>query len=129
MYYLFIKIFVYCIIIVQIANKVGCKKINNLYTSHPVTLWDNGFCEAVGMASVDTLCCILRQAFAVLPSLAYPKQDYYHPAPLLGCFLFFFYLVGWDLTPLGPFAGPLGSYKPQYCGHTLAYCTFSPDDT
>jgi hypothetical protein len=28
--------------------------------------------------------------------------------------LFFFYLVGWDLTPLGPFAGPLGSYKPQY---------------
>jgi hypothetical protein len=20
----------------------------------------------------------------------------------------FFYLVGWDLTPLGPFAGPLG---------------------
>jgi hypothetical protein len=22
----------------------------------------------------------------------------------------------------------LGSYKPQYCGHTLAYCTFSPND-
>jgi hypothetical protein len=41
----------------------------------------------------------------------------------------FFYLVGWDLTPLGPFSGPLGSYKSQYCGHTLAYCTFSPDDT
>jgi hypothetical protein len=40
----------------------------------------------------------------------------------------FFYLVGWDLNPLGPFAGPLGSYKSQYCGHTLAYCTFSPDD-
>jgi hypothetical protein len=40
----------------------------------------------------------------------------------------FFYLVGWDLTPLGPFAGPLGSYKSQYCGHILAYCTFSPDD-
>jgi hypothetical protein len=41
----------------------------------------------------------------------------------------FFYLVGWELTPLGPSAGPLGSYKSQYCGHTLAYCTFSPDDT
>jgi hypothetical protein len=41
----------------------------------------------------------------------------------------FFNLVGWDLTPLGPFAGPLGSYKSQYCGHTLAYCTLSPDDT
>jgi hypothetical protein len=41
---------------------------------------------------------------------------------------FFFNLVGWDLIPLGPFAGPLGSYKSQYCGHTLAYCTFSPDD-
>jgi hypothetical protein len=27
LYYLFLKIFVYCIIIVQIANKVGCKKI------------------------------------------------------------------------------------------------------
>jgi hypothetical protein len=40
----------------------------------------------------------------------------------------YFFLVGWDLTPLGPFAGPLGSYKSQYCGHTLAYCTFSPDD-
>jgi hypothetical protein len=40
----------------------------------------------------------------------------------------FFYSVGWDLTPLGPFAGPLGSYKSQYCGHTLAYCIFSPDD-
>jgi hypothetical protein len=40
----------------------------------------------------------------------------------------FFYLVGWDLTPLGPFAGLLGLYKPQYCGHTLAYCTVSPDD-
>jgi hypothetical protein len=40
----------------------------------------------------------------------------------------FFYLVGWDLTPLGPFAGPLGSFKSQYCGHTLAYCAFSPDD-
>jgi hypothetical protein len=38
--------------------------------------------------------------------------------------LFIIYLVGWDLTPLGPFAGPLGSYKPQYCGHILAYCTF-----
>jgi hypothetical protein len=38
------------------------------------------------------------------------------------------FFVGWDLTPLGPFAGPLGSYKSQYCGHTLAYCTFSPDD-
>jgi hypothetical protein len=38
----------------------------------------------------------------------------------------FFYLVGWDL---GPFVGPLGSYKPQYCGHILAYCTFSPNDT
>jgi hypothetical protein len=44
-------------------------------------------------------------------------------------FFFYFYLVGWDLTPLGPFAGPLGSYKSQYCGHTLAYCTFSPNDT
>jgi hypothetical protein len=32
-------------------------------------------------------------------------------------FLLFFYLVGWDLTPLGPFAGPLGSYKSQHCGH------------
>jgi hypothetical protein len=32
------------------------------------------------------------------------------------------------LNPLGPFAGPLGSYKSQYCGHILAYCTFSPDD-
>jgi hypothetical protein len=42
--------------------------------------------------------------------------------------IIFYYLVGWDLTPLGPFAGPLGSYKPQYCGHTFAYCTFSPDD-
>jgi hypothetical protein len=41
----------------------------------------------------------------------------------------FFYLVGLDLTPLGSFAGPLGSYKPQYCGHILAYCTLSPDDT
>jgi hypothetical protein len=30
----------------------------------------------------------------------------------------FFYLVGWD------FAGPLGSYKSQYCGHILAYCTY-----
>jgi hypothetical protein len=40
----------------------------------------------------------------------------------------FFYLVGWDLTPLAPLAGPLGSYKPQHCGHILAYCTFSPDD-
>jgi hypothetical protein len=40
----------------------------------------------------------------------------------------FFYLVGWDLTPLGPFVGPLGSYKSQYCGHILAYCTFSLDD-
>jgi hypothetical protein len=29
LYYLFIKIFVYCIIIVQIANKVGCNKKNN----------------------------------------------------------------------------------------------------
>jgi hypothetical protein len=26
-------------------------------------------------------------------------------------------LVGWDLTPLGPFACPLGSYKSQHCGH------------
>jgi hypothetical protein len=40
----------------------------------------------------------------------------------------FFYLVRLDLTPFGPFASPLGSYKSQYCGHTLAYCTFSPDD-
>jgi hypothetical protein len=34
LYYLFIKIFVYCIIIVQIANKVGCKqkKILNVKT-------------------------------------------------------------------------------------------------
>jgi hypothetical protein len=41
-------------------------------------------------------------------------------------YVYFFYLVGWDLTPLGPFAGPLGSYKSQYCGHILAYCTFFP---
>jgi hypothetical protein len=47
---------------------------------------------------------------------------------LCNMFRHFFYLVGWDLTPLGPFAGPLGSYKSQYCDHTLAYCTFSPDD-
>jgi hypothetical protein len=42
-------------------------------------------------------------------------------------FFFFFGVVGLN-PPLGPFAGPLGSYKPQYCGHILAYCTFSPDD-
>jgi hypothetical protein len=40
----------------------------------------------------------------------------------------FFYLMGWDLTPLGPFAGPLGSLSPSTAA-TLAYCTLSPDDT
>jgi hypothetical protein len=44
--------------------------------------------------------------------------------------------------PLGPFfksprfrffrslcSSPLGPCKSQHCGHTLAYCAFSPDDT
>jgi hypothetical protein len=45
--------------------------------------------------------------------------------------LFFIFFIWWGgaLPPLGPFAGPLGSYESQYCGHILAYCTFSPDDT
>jgi hypothetical protein len=39
-------------------------------------------------------------------------------------FLFLFFFFG----GVGPFAGPIGSYKLQHCGHILAYCTFSPDD-
>jgi hypothetical protein len=34
--------------------------------------------------------------------------------------------VGWDLTTLGPFAGPLGSYKPQYCGHIFGLLYIFP---
>jgi hypothetical protein len=36
----------------------------------------------------------------------------------------FFYLVGWDFA--GPFAGPLGSYKPQYCGHIFGLLYIFP---
>jgi hypothetical protein len=45
LYYLFIKIFVYCIIIVQIANKVGCKQKKflwwpyKLYMNYTVHEW------------------------------------------------------------------------------------------
>jgi hypothetical protein len=40
LYYLFIKIFVYCIIIVQIANKVGCiQKKKSLW----LDVLENGF--------------------------------------------------------------------------------------
>jgi hypothetical protein len=34
-----------------------------------------------------------------------------------------FFLVGWDLTPIRSLCRSLGPYKPQYCGHILAYCT------
>jgi hypothetical protein len=42
---------------------------------------------------------------------------------------YFFYLVGWDLTPIRSLCRSPRFVKSQYCGHTLAYCTFSPDDT
>jgi hypothetical protein len=70
------------------------------------------------------------------PAVASRYTDCAIPAPhlkpimilhLLRSSFFLFGGVGLN-PPLGPFAGPLGSYKPQYCGHMLAYCTFSPDD-
>jgi hypothetical protein len=41
---------------------------------------------------------------------------------------FFFYLVGWDLTPIRSLCRS-PRFVSQYCGHILAYCTFTPDDT
>jgi hypothetical protein len=40
-------------------------------------------------------------------------------------FLFFLF-GGVGPNPLRSFAGPLGSYKSQCCGHTFAYCTSFP---
>jgi hypothetical protein len=72
------------------------------------------YVKYVVLSSVITVYCV--------PSLICTTQTVFI------FFIIFFYLVEWGLTPLGSSAGPLGSYKSQYCGHTLAYCTFSPDD-
>jgi hypothetical protein len=38
---------------------------------------------------------------------------------------FFHYLVGWDLIPIRSLCRSPRFVKSQYCGHILAYCTFS----
>jgi hypothetical protein len=47
-------------------------------------------------------------------------QANYQPVFILFFIIFLFGGVGLK-SHLGPFAGPLGSYKSQYCGHTLAW--------